>query len=440
MNLVILDGTAGDPTAGRHLVNIAERLGAKVTRFPLANLRLAPCLGDFECWIKTPGQCRTRDEVQDILRAMHHADLAIFLTPVVFGGYSAELKKAVDRLIGLAHPNFHERDGLTRHVPRYDRYAPLLIIGLAGKTDDEAADIFRGIAAGNAINLMAPIFRSLILSLADPGWQGAMEAALRDALAEGPGEPIPPNPDAESLALACAADPAGPEEAAPPKSVALFVGSARPKGTSTSESLARQLIGGLDKAGVATTLVYASQFIKPGRAAEEGLAAMLAADTLVVAAPLYVDGLPSLVSRALEQLAPRLGEGSHTLRRVVGILNNGYPEAVHNHLALRILRCFAHQNGLAWAGGLALGGGEVIQGRPWSSARLMLRAPIKALRMAAEALAAGRPVPPEASRLMARPLVPARLYRWVARLRWIIQARPNGIGRRQLGARPYDPA
>ncbi|HZX30337.1 MAG TPA: NAD(P)H-dependent oxidoreductase [Rhodocyclaceae bacterium] len=438
MNLVILDGTTGDPTAGRHLVNLAERLGARVTRFALANLRLAPCLGDFECWTKTPGQCRTQDEVQDILRAMHHADLAIFLTPVVFGGYSAELKKAVDRLIGLAHPNFHERDGLTRHLPRYDRYAPLFIIGLAERTDDEAADIFREIAAGNAVNLMAPTFRSLVLSLAEPGWQGEMEAALRDALAEDPGEPIPPNPDAEALARACAADTG--EAAAPPRSVAVLIGSARPKGTSTSESLARQLVGDLDKAGVSTTLIYATQFIKPGRAAEQGLAAMLAADALVVAAPLYVDGLPSLVSRALEQLAARLGQEPHALRRVVGILNNGYPEAVHNHLALRILRCFAHRNGLAWAGGLALGGGEAIHGRPLSSVRLILRAPIKALKMAAAALAAGQPIPAQASRLMARPLAPARLYRWVARLRWFVQARPNGIGQRQLGARPYDPA
>lgn len=107
MNLVILDGSTGDAGAGRHLVTLAERMGARVVHFALADLRLAPCLGDFECWLKTPGLCRTRDEVQDIVREMHRAGLVVFLTPVVFGGYSAELKKAVDRLIGLVLSLIH---------------------------------------------------------------------------------------------------------------------------------------------------------------------------------------------------------------------------------------------------------------------------------------------------------------------------------------------
>jgi multimeric flavodoxin WrbA len=436
LEVLILDGSAGETPACRHLTTLAERMGARVSRYPLADLRLAPCLGDFECWTKTPGLCRTRDEAQEIARAMHQASLVIFLTPVVFGGYSADLKKAVDRLISLAHPDFRERDGLTRHEPRYTRYAPMLFIGLSDAADDEAAGIFREIATGNAINLMAPCFRSLVVSQASGHWQHDIESALFAALGDAPGEPFT-LPAADALALACAPDETG-ADPQPPRRVAVFIGSARAKGTSTSESLAQPLLARLHAAGVETSVVYASQFIKPGRATETALATMLAADLLVVSSPVYVDGLPSLVSRALEQLAETLAQRPHALARVAGILNCGYPESVHNHLALRLLRCFSHQNGLRWAGGLGMGGGEIVHGKPLNSMRLFLRHPIRALRLAGDALAAGQPVPAKAAELMGRQLVPAWLFRWIARLRWILQARPNGINHQQLGARPHE--
>lgn len=439
MNLVILDGSTGDASASHTLLRLAEGMGAQCTRFALDEMRLAPCLGDFECWLKTPGLCRTRDPAQDIARAMHGADLIVFLTPVVFGGYGAELKKAVDRLIGLVSPYFHDRDGLTRHLPRYERYAPILFIGLAERNDDEAAAIFRQLAAGNAINLLAPSFRTLLVSPAAPDWQGEIEHALRAALDGEPGE-VALLPTADLLTKACAADPAAWAAARPPRSAAVFIGSARPKGQSTSESLARELIAGLEEAGVPTTLVYASQFIKAGRRADEGLEAMLGAELLVVAAPLYVDGLPYLVTRALEQLAERLVMAAPALRQVAGILNCGYPEAVHNHLALRLLRTFTLQSGLVWAGGLALGAGEIIHGRPLTFIPFLLRRPRRALQLAARALAAGQPIPPAASELMAQSLVPPRLFRWVARLRWLWQARAHGIGRQRLHARPHEAA
>lgn len=435
MSLVILDGVPGESAVGAHLAVLGERLGLPVTRFTLAGMRLAPCLGDFECWTKTPGLCRTRDGINDIARAMHGARLAVFVTPIVFGGYGPELKKAVDRLIGLAHPFFTERDGVTRHEARYERYAPLLFIGVDDGTDAAAMATFRELAAGNAINLMAPRFATRVLSPAAPDWPERLEEALTGALGEGGGDPLPP---AETIATACAADSTA--DAKPPRVAAIFIGSARPKGSSTSESLARELMTHLEPAGTAVALIYASDFIKPGRAAERAVETMLAADLLVVSAPIYVDGLPYLAVRALEQLGERLAQGGHALRTVAGILNCGYPEAVHNRIAMRLLRNFARRGGLAWAGGLALGGGEMIHGRPIAPLRYILRAPVRALRLAGQALAAGQVIPPEAIRLMAKPLVPAGLFRWVARWRWLLHARANRIDGRQLASRPHEEA
>lgn len=438
MNLVILDGAAGGDAVSRTLFGLGERMGAEVTHFALSSLRLAPCLGDFECWTRTPGLCRTDDMAQDIAAAVHRADLVVFLSPITFGGYSAHLKKAVDRLIGLMHPFFHERDGLTRHLPRYDRHPPILFIGIAEDEDDEAIAIFHELARGNAINLLAPSFLCRAVSTKKSGWADELENSLRGALNGTLAETPRPAAASGALAAACAGDPAEAGPAAPLRSAVVLVGSARPKGTSTSESLSHELASRLEHGGTATAMLHASRFIKAGRQAEQALEAMLAAELLVIAAPLYVDGLPYLVTSALEQLAARMSGQAHGLRRLAGIVNCGYPEAVHNRIAMRMLRHFAHRNGLAWAGGLALGGGEMIHGRSLGSLRFVLPAPRRALRLAAPALAAGAAVPDAAIRLMAKPLLPARLYRWLAGLRWILEGRSNRIGIGGLGDRPWD--
>ena len=435
MKLVILDGTSGESPASLCIRQAAPYAGATVTRFALADTRLAPCLGDFDCWTRTPGRCRTADEAQNVAQAVHDADLVVFLTPVVFGGYSSALKKAVDRLIPLIDSYFHERFGLTRHLPRYAKYPALLCIGLADQPNDEARSLFAELAGGNAINLLAPSFRSLVVSLQDSDWQDKIIGAVRAGLRGKPGEVLP-KPAADALALACAPDamPAG----AAPRTASILIGSARPKGKSTSESLARGLAAELEKRGIKTCLVSVIHFAKDGPRLQKALATQLAGELLVVAAPLYVDGLPSLVTRALECLAPELRSQPKLVKSVAGILNCGFPEALHNRSALRILRVFAHEGGLAWVGGLAMGGGEILHGKPLSAAAFVMRAQIRALSMAAGDLAGGRGISPEASRRMARPLVPAFFFRWVAPIKWLLMARAHGISRQQLHARPLD--
>ncbi len=437
MSLVILDGTQGDDVVSRHLREYAEARDIPVTRFALADMILAPCLGDFECWTKTPGLCRTKDGVQDIARAVRTASLVVFLTPIRFGGYSAHLKKAVDRLIGLVHPNFHERDGLTRHQPRYANYAPFLVIGIAQGDLGDAERTFNELAMGNAVNLIAPGCLARVIVTADTGWRARLDATLARAMGNDLKAPFSA-PALDELFEACHAEASASWGDKAPGSAVVLLGSARPKGTSTSEWLADRLIDGLDKAGCRVKKVYASQFIKRGRAADLALDDILASDMLIVAAPIYVDGLPYLVVSALELLAARLGGQPRTLSRVVGLLNCGYPEAIHNRLAMRMLRHFSAQAGLRWAGGLALGGGEALHGGLRDAADWAARNVVQALRMAAEALGKGGGVPDEAARLMAKPLVPPLIFRWLARMHWLRTARSHGLRRGQLDERPWD--
>lgn len=124
--ILILDATPDDDGPDRRVADrlaaLATDSGALISRFRLEEVRLAPCLGDFECWTKTPGLCRTQDDANAIAKAFQQADLAVMVTPLFHGGYRPSLKGALDRLLGVIHPFFHESVGVTRHQPRYERY------------------------------------------------------------------------------------------------------------------------------------------------------------------------------------------------------------------------------------------------------------------------------------------------------------------------------
>ena len=70
------------------------------------------------------------------------ADLRIFVTPIVFGGYSYELKKALDRQIGTLLPFVKkEKNGETHHPSRYDKQPRFVVVGVSASPDADSEAI-----------------------------------------------------------------------------------------------------------------------------------------------------------------------------------------------------------------------------------------------------------------------------------------------------------
>ena len=155
-----------------------EDSGAKLRRFDLHKIDLSYCLGCFECWVRTPGQCRVCDAISTISPYYVHAQLVVYVTRVTFGGYSAPLKKAVDRLIPILSPFFKKIEGETHHHPRYDHYPSLFALGI---TDDPgpspAHAIFHALLKRNALNQHAPHHGGSIVTPEAP--QAGLEALAR---------------------------------------------------------------------------------------------------------------------------------------------------------------------------------------------------------------------------------------------------------------------
>jgi hypothetical protein len=218
----------------------------------------------------------------------------------------------------------------------------------------------------------------------------------------------------------------------------LLVGSAK-KPHSTSESLGSYLMARLADRGFETESLSVHRSHRSRDRLETLLDSVDRCDLLVLAFPLYIDSLPALLTRTLELIASRRGgRDQDSPQRLVAIVNNGFPEAEQNEVALRICRRFASETGFEWAGGLALGGGEAINGRSLTEAKGMARNVIASLDLAADALAAGEPVPERAVRLMAKPLIWSRIYTWIGTRGWKRRAAKHGVADR-LRDRPYQP-
>jgi hypothetical protein len=158
---VILNGARKDDKAldSVHEIIVDEltSIGWKVTSYALRETEIGHCLGCFECWVKTPGICRFNDDGREIARQFIQSDLSILFTPVTFGGYSAELKKALDCvIICLLSPFFMKINGEVHHKPRYDGYPRLMGVGVLPQPDKESEKIFKALVNRNAVNFHSP--------------------------------------------------------------------------------------------------------------------------------------------------------------------------------------------------------------------------------------------------------------------------------------------
>lgn len=83
-------------------------------------------------------------------------------------------------------------------------------------------------------------------------------------------------------------------------------------------------------------------------------------DTLIIAFPLYVDGIPSHLLRMLVTLEAYMRAEREKEIYVYAILNNGFFEGQQNHIALEIIKNWCIRSGLHFGQGLGQGAGEMM--------------------------------------------------------------------------------
>lgn len=92
--------------------------GADVELFYVKKLDIKPCIGCFNCWLKTPGVCVHKDDMRNILPKLSKADVKVIATPLYVDGMTGTMKVLIDRTIPLATPYIVLKDGHCRHDSR----------------------------------------------------------------------------------------------------------------------------------------------------------------------------------------------------------------------------------------------------------------------------------------------------------------------------------
>lgn len=201
------------------------------------------------------------------------------------------------------------------------------------------------------------------------------------------------------------------------RQVAILVGSAKPRGSSTSELLGRGLLGRFVHRGLRGVVVHAHLI----GADPHGLDVLAGCDLLVLATPLYFDALPSHVVEMLARLAAERRATPHIVPlAMAAIVNCGTPDPRQAETALAMCALAAREAEMPWRGGIAFGEGEAIaEAEASPGARTHVQA---ALEMIAHVLADGGTI---ATGLAARWLMPEGRYTLLRNASWLLMARRN---------------
>ncbi len=127
----ILDASPQEGPIEGWVDDLALGLGARgvaVRRFVLRGMRIQQCTGCFECWVRTPGRCRLRDDAEEMVRGVIASDVFVLASPIVMGFTVALARRAVERLLPLLHPFFDFVGGEIHHRPRYPRRPALALV------------------------------------------------------------------------------------------------------------------------------------------------------------------------------------------------------------------------------------------------------------------------------------------------------------------------
>lgn len=164
------------------------------------------------------------------------------------------------------------------------------------------------------------------------------------------------------------------------------------------------------------------------RAEGEDFGQPVTMDALVLAFPLYVDGIPSHCLRWMEGAERALREAG-SAARVYVIAHNGFFEPEQNRLAIRMCRDWCGKAGLSWGQGLALGGGTMAPGMPMGAG------PLRAMGQALDVLAVNILLGESAEDENARPNFPRFLYKRMAEYGWKKEGKKNGLRKADLYAK-----
>jgi len=190
--------------------------------------------------------------------------------------------------------------------------------------------------------------------------------------------------------------------------------------------------------GITARLLRVMEERLPGCEISHGWeAASEGADAILIAFPLYVDGIPSSLLRELIEHEQRIPPGA----RVYTLVNNGFYEGEQNATAIAMLRNWCERAGLTWGQGLGVGAGEILKRESiMAMASVVARRSMKNYNqgldtLAGNILARAAPIAFGAAGgedIYTRPGMPRSLYIFGGNISFYASAKQKGLSGREV--------
>ncbi len=145
--------------------------GASVEAVYAKNLKIRPCIGDFQCWFKKVGECIHSDDMLSLYPKLREADILVLATPVYLP-LPGEFQNLLNRLMPICEPTLEFRDGRTRIKFHDDvNISKIVLVATGGWWELENLDtlirIAKEIAENTSVEFVGALLRPHAFLLMD---------------------------------------------------------------------------------------------------------------------------------------------------------------------------------------------------------------------------------------------------------------------------------
>ena len=168
MKIVAFNGSPRGAAGNTHIMVEsflagAEAAGAETENILLTDRKIGHCIGCFACWLKTPGKCVIKDDMEELLEKFK-ADIIVFASPLYVDNVTGIMKDFMDRTLPRLEPHIgKDENGECKHPVRTGHTPGIVFISNCGFTGMEHFQVLhlliKRIARNMGSEILAEIYR-----------------------------------------------------------------------------------------------------------------------------------------------------------------------------------------------------------------------------------------------------------------------------------------
>lgn len=276
------------------------------------NGNIKSCVGCFGCWVKNPGKCVIEDSYDNMPALLAHSEKVLIISRITWGGFSSFVKNVFDRNIGYMLPFIKKFGSESHHSKRYEEPLNIEVIFYGENITDKIKQ--------DSLKYVTAVCTNLHANLINVDFIEGKDLEVKDSEVD--------------------------------KTEGIVLLNCSYKGEKSNSNSILTKLKSIYKEPLETYNLISFE-----NKQDELISILSKTKVIVLAMPLYVDGVPSRVVSLMERLYVE-NKGSDKIIYVVS--NLGFFESKQIVNLLKITRNWAEACGYKYGGGLAIGGGEMV--------------------------------------------------------------------------------